>query len=81
MTKSNFLPLSLTCSKETIECTLEPVHCKALTEKNCQYHSFGKIIDLRFRRKWVFILFSPSLTIHFVCFAIELSLFGLINFL
>lgn len=33
MTKSNFLPLSLTCSKETIECTLEPVHCKALTEK------------------------------------------------
>lgn len=79
MTKSNFLPLSLTCSKETIECTLEPVHCKALNEK--KYHSFGKIIDLRFRRKWVFILFSPSLTIHFVCFAIELSLFGLINFL
>lgn len=33
MTKSNFLPLSLTCLKETIECTLEPVHCKALTEK------------------------------------------------
>lgn len=52
MTKSNFLPLSLTCSKETIECTLEPVHCKALNEK--KYHSFGKIIDLRFRRKWGF---------------------------
>lgn len=62
MTKSNFLPLPLTCLKETIECTLELVHCKALTEKkNCQYHSFGKIIDLRFRRKWVFYPFFSFL--------------------